>query len=243
MDKEDREHLRREKYGNDPYADMRDDSKRLEAGEPLAYVIGNQPFLGLTIGLESHPLIPRPETEWWTEELAAHIAERPLKVLDLCAGSGAIGLALLAHCQNVHVSFGEHDEAHTSQIADNLSRNSLDASRASIHAGDLFAPFAGERFDLIATNPPYIPEPRELDESVTEYEPHDALFAGSDGLDVIQRIAAEASSYITQGGKLWMECDIENIEEAARLLTEGGAKHTQIRIDPYGRPRLLLAYY
>lgn len=243
MDKEELAQLRREKYDDNPYADMSADIERLKAGEPLAYVIGNQPFLGLSIGLASRPLIPRPETEWWAEELAAHIGERPLQVLDVCAGSGAIGLALLDQCANAYISFGEKEEGHAAQIAQNLERNGLDASRATIASGDLFAPFAGKTFDIIAANPPYIPEPRELDESVTEYEPHEALFAGADGLDLIRRIAAEASLYMNEGGELWMECDIDNVEAAAALLEQGGAKSTQIRIDPYGRPRLAVAYY
>lgn len=243
MDKEEIAQLRREKYNNDEYADMRADIERLKAGEPLAYVIGNQPFLGLSIDLSSRPLIPRPETEWWAEALATHIGERPLRVLDLCAGSGAIGLSLLAHCPAVRVSFGEVAEAHAKQIETNVERNALDATRTDIRSGDLFAPFTGERFDLIAANPPYIPEPRELDESVVEYEPREALFAGSDGLDIIRRIAAEAPAYLSEGGELWMECDIDNIEKAAALLEEGGASGVEIRIDPYGRPRLAVAYY
>lgn len=237
-DKHEIEQLLREK----PHA-SKEDVARLEAGEPLAYVIGHQPFLGLSIGLASRPLIPRPETEWWAEELAARIKNEKLTALDLCAGSGAVGLALLAHCPAVRVSFGELVPEHVEQIKENLEANSLDAGRADVRQGDLFAPFAGERFDIIAVNPPYIPEPRELDASVTEFEPHEALFSGEDGLEVIRRIAAEASSYMNEGGELWMECDVDNVEEAGRLLLEGGATYTKIRIDPYGRPRLAVAYY
>jgi len=87
--------LLRDKYGGDPKADLTQDIARLDAGEPLAYVIGWIPFLGLTIRLDSHPLIPRPETEWWTEELIAHLkdlfGDTPFRLLDMCAGSGAIG--------------------------------------------------------------------------------------------------------------------------------------------------------
>jgi len=93
--REDIEALRREKYAGAKDANMYDDLVRLAHGEPLAYVIGTQPFLGLTLHLDSHPLIPRPETEWWTELLIAHIGTKKLSVLDLCAGSGAVGLAVL----------------------------------------------------------------------------------------------------------------------------------------------------
>lgn len=230
IDKDDLAALYREKPGAGP-----DDLERLKQGEPLAYVIGNQPFLGLSIGLASRPLIPRPETEWWTEELIGRIGDKPLRVLDLCAGSGAIGLAVLKHCPNAHISFGELKSEHVAQIKENLEANGLDASRAVIREGDLFAPFAGETFDIIASNPPYIPERRDLDESVTEYEPAEALFAGPDGLSIIRRILEDAPKHCSE---LWMECDVDNIEEAAKL-SPGSEVHT----DPYGRPRLLVAYY
>lgn len=243
-DPRDVEALIREKYaGNRDAAGVAQDRVRLALGEPLAYVIGNVPFLGLTIDLFSHPLIPRPETEWWTEILAQHIGDRPLRVLDLCAGSGAIGLALLKLCPNVQVSFAEVMEEHDAVIRKNIKDNGLDASRASIGIGDLFTPFNDERFDIIATNPPYIPASRSLDESVTKFEPFEALYAGTDGMDVIRRICVEAPAHLTDKGELWMECDIANIEQAAHLAIEAGASYTKIRTDQYQRPRLLMAYY
>lgn len=235
--------LRREKYNDDSAVDLTEDIERLRAGEPLAYVIGHIPFYGLSLSLDSRPLIPRPETEWWTEKVVERIGEAPLRALDLCAGSGAIGLALLKHCPQVHVSFGELRKEHTELIKTNLERNNLDATRATIHFGDLFAPFAGERFDLIVTNPPYIPEARELEQSVKDYEPSEALFAGADGLQVISQIAKEASAHLHPSGELWMECDIANIEKAKALLTDGGAQEVSLFNDQYERPRVLVAYY
>ncbi len=214
------------------------DLERLSRGEPLAYILGHIPFLGVSVGLESKPLIPRPETEWWTEELIHRIGDEPLRVLDLCAGSGAIGLALLKHCPQVQVSFGELSPSHTEAIQKTLLANGLDMSRATIRNGNLFAPFTNEMFDIIATNPPYIPSGRTLSESVAQYEPAEALFSGTDGLDLIKRIAEEASSHLSPGGELWMECDIENIEVARGLFPKA-----RIHTDQYGRPRLLVAYY
>ncbi len=235
--------LLREKYGGKESPEFLSDVARLAASEPLAYVIGNIPFMGLTIDLSSRPLIPRPETEWWTEELCTHIGDRPLRVLDLCAGSGAIGLALLKHCPSAHVSFGEISEAHTKQIEENLESNGLDASRADIRAGDLFAPFEGVRFDIVATNPPYIPNVRTLSEGVTGHEPTEALFAGPSGLDVIERILEDAGAHLHPKGEVWMECDISNIDAAGAYAIDTGASYTKIRTDLYGRPRLLVAYY
>jgi release factor glutamine methyltransferase len=111
LSKEERQLLDEKYAGNAAAEGFKDDRKRLAAGEPLAYVIGWQPFLGLKIYLDSRPLIPRPETEWWTEELIKHLNERfgdaPFRLLDLCAGSGAIGIAVLAMMPGARVSFGE----------------------------------------------------------------------------------------------------------------------------------------
>lgn len=242
-----RELLIRDKYKGDRSADLSEDLARLASGEPLAYVIGWMPFLGLRIDLSGHPLIPRPETEYWTEVLIGHLKKKygakPFTLLDLCAGSGAIGLAVLKHLPNAQVSFGEIDLSHTELIKKNLELNSLDASRAVIRRGNLFAPFFDERFDVIATNPPYIPEGRELEESVTEHEPAVALFAGPEGLDVIERIAKEAPRHMQPGGELWMECDVDNIEAAQEQVVASGAQRADIRTDQYGRPRTVVGYY
>jgi release factor glutamine methyltransferase len=226
---------------------MREDLIRLASGEPLAYVIGWIPFLGLSLRLDSHPLIPRPETEWWTEVLITHIREEygntPIRVLDLCAGSGAIGLAVLQALESAHVSFAELSPVHTALIAMNLDENRLDRDRADIRSGDLFAPFLSERFTIIATNPPYIPEDRELEPSVMQYEPHEALFAGGDGLSIIRRIVAEAPDHLLPGGELWMECDTSNAEQAGSLMRERGFSSVEIRNDHYGRPRIVVGYF
>jgi release factor glutamine methyltransferase len=239
--------LIRDKYDSDASRVTEEDTERLESGEPLAYVIGWAPFLGLNIHLDSHPLIPRPETEWWTERLIARLESRfnnaPFSILDLCAGSGAIGLSVLKEYALASVSFGELIPAHTAQIQTTLSGNALDVSRADIQTSDLFSAFGDRRWDVIATNPPYIPSTRTLDASVTTFEPSEALFAGSDGLELIRRIAEEATVHITPGGELWMEADISNITEAEQLLLQGGARRTEILNDLYDRPRVVVAYY
>lgn len=238
--------LRRDKYG-DAETDMSEDLERLAAGEPLAYVIGWVPFLGLKIHLESRPLIPRPETEWWTEKLIAHLKEKfgdkPFTVLDLCAGSGAIGLAILAHIPAARVTFAELMPAHVQLIRRNIRQNDLDVSRTAVLEGDLFSPIpTGSRFDIIVSNPPYIPENRELPESVTIFEPPEALFSGTDGLSLIRRIAEEAPTYLHADGELWVECDSEHADAARDLLVKHVDK-TEIRKDQYGRARLLVSYW
>lgn len=245
---EEREFLIRDKYDGDSAVDLSKDLARLATGEPLAYVIGWIPFLGLHINLDSRPLIPRPETESWTEDLHTRLKEKfgddPFTFLDLCAGSGAIGLSVLARFPAARVRFAELVSAHCDQIRKNIVENDLDASRATVHIGDLFDVFpSDQRFDVIATNPPYVPETRALDASVTDFEPKVALYAGNDGLDLIRRIATEASDRLEENGELWMECDIDNIEEAKTMLLKNGAVEATIRNDLYGRSRVCVGYY
>lgn len=259
--------LLKEKYGGTPTPAYEADLARLRAGEPVAYLIGHQPFLGLNIYLDSHPLIPRPETEWWTERflhrakevseesVSQHLGARggafsaekdtalseetPLRLLDLCVGSGAIGCAALKYVPTALVYFGEIDPAHEATILKNIRENNLDERRAHISIGDLFAPFGDMRFDLIAANPPYIPTGRALDASVTEHEPALALFSGEDGLALIRRIARELPTHLAPGGQAWIECDSAHAETAQALFTSEGFS-AQILTDQYAAPRVLV---
>ncbi|HVB19976.1 MAG TPA: HemK/PrmC family methyltransferase [Candidatus Paceibacterota bacterium] len=265
----DEQWLLEEKYGGKESAAYKADKGRLARGEPLAYVIGSQPFLGLKIFLDSHPLIPRPETEWWTEQLLNTLAsqkpeesfsvarlsraarsaaengsadERPIRFLDLCAGSGAIGCAALAKLPNVHVSFGEIDPAHEATIWKNIRENNLDDARADVRIGDLFEPFGTMTFDVIAANPPYVPAGRTLPRSVADYEPPRAFLAGEDGLNVLRRIARELPNYLAKSGVAWVECDRENTEATRALFSEQGL-NALIRTDQYGKPRIIVAAF
>jgi len=230
--------------------------------EPIAYTIGWQPFLGLKIYLDSRPLIPRPETEWWTEQLLSELeetnsvvglglaarsatefvssSEQTFSFLDLCAGSGAIGCAALARLPNAEVFFGEIDPAHKATILKNIRENNLDESRAHICIGDLFEPFCDIKFDIIAINPPYIPTDRELPVSVADYEPALALRAGTDGLDLIRRIATSVRCHLTKNGVLWCECDSPTAE-TARALFEKQGFNAKILNDQYDQPRVICA--
>lgn len=243
----DLEHVIREKYDGDASQVTDEDRGRLASGEPLAYIIGWVPFLGLKIYLDSKPLIPRPETEWWTEILISHIREqykdKPGTVLDLCAGSGAIGLAVLYALPQTTVRFIEQEHTHLQTIQKNMQANNVSPIHMSLFSGDLFENASEMQFNIIACNPPYVPATRMLEASVTDFEPAHALYAGKDGLDLIRRIATEAPAYILPDGELWIEADISNIEEAKTLLETHGAKKAVIRNDHYDRPRLVIAYY
>ena len=230
----------------------------MNTDEPEAYIIGWQPFVGLKIFLDSRPLIPRTETEWWTEELIAVMKKvwpsearrsedflkggNEFRLLDLCAGSGAIGCAALMRLQNAQVYFGEIDPAHKATILKNIHENNLNESRADVRIGDLFEPFGDMRFDIIAANPPYVPADRALPPSVVDYEPALALLAGKDGLDITRCIAMELSKRLTKDGVAWIECDSAAAAAAAALFTDQGLK-AQIRNDQYDIPRVVVVSF
>lgn len=234
----DEQWLLEEKHGGKETHAFEEDRKRLALGEPLGFIIGWQPFLGLKIYLDSHPLIPRPETEWWAEQLLNNIKVARPTFLDLCAGSGAIGCAALARLPNARVYFGEIDPAHEATILKNIRENNLDESRAEVRIGDLFEPFGDMQFNIIAANPPYIPSGRTLDASVADYEPSQALYAGEDGLEVIRRIATELPHHLNKGGEAWIEVDSAYATLACALFTDQGLK-AEVRNDQYDQPRVI----
>jgi HemK-like putative methylase len=233
----------RDKYGGDTTNVTPDDKARLAEGEPLAYVIGWVPFLGCTLALDSRPLIPRPETEWWVETLIKEIDTKPLTILDLCAGSGCIGVALLKHAPHVRVTFAELDPAHAETIQGNISRNDIDPHRAEVLVGDLYDALPQDaRYDLIVCNPPYIPQGRVLAHSLS-FEPSSALCAGSDGMLVMRRVLHDIAAFLTPGAQLWLEGDVENVEAARECALYTGAVRAEVRTDQYDRPRLVVAWY
>jgi len=224
------EWLLREKYSGEKTRSFYADCARLEAGEPVAYVIGHIPFLDCTIWLDSHPLIPRPETEYWTEHAIAEIKnissrkdlelvrslssnEFQLRILDLCAGSGAIGIAVAKAIPQAHVTFAEIEPAHLSTIEKNLNQNGIGSNRWTLWESDLFTNFEQtQTFDFILTNPPYIDnEAHTVDASVTTHEPHLALFGGLKGMEIIEQIMYGARDRLTTpttnqpSGQLWIE--------------------------------------
>lgn len=228
MNDKDAKWLLSEKYNGEPCTAYYDDLARLEAGEPLAYVIGHVPFLGCTIWLDSHPLIPRAETEFWVEkaievirtttpeEIPFVYASNYYYVLDLCAGSGCIGTAVastLPACTEVH--FAEINQSHHSTIRKNMQANGVDDTRIPVFGGDLFeqigsSPYKGFRYHFILANPPYIdPALDRSERSVREHEPHEALYGGVAGTELIERIIAEAPAHLHPHGQLWIEHEPE----------------------------------
>lgn len=218
--------LLREKYQGVTSPAYATDLERLHAGEPLAYIIGHIPFLSVNIYLDSRPLIPRSETEYWAgrviETLLARTGTDDIRVLDLCAGSGCIGAAVLKGCPRARVDFAEKDEKHHETIMKNLRENGIDLARAGIFGGDLFERITGT-YHVILTNPPYIDSALDrVDESVLAHEPHEALYGGTGGFELISRIIADARSHLAPCGVLYIEHEPEQVYQIRTCAHENG---------------------
>ncbi len=213
--------------------------ERLAEGEPLAYLIGSIPFLNCTIHLDSHPLIPRPETEFWVEKAIVEIervAPVAPHVLDLCAGSGAIGVAIAKAIPNALVDFAEIDQCHLPTIKKNLKFNEIDSAHCRILQSNLFEKI-NHTYDFILTNPPYIdPAVDRAETSVKDHEPHLALYGGKNGLELIADIIADARKYLSKKGQLWIEHEPEQVAAVHTLGKQYGFISTTHN-DQYNTPR------
>lgn len=246
VDPKERAWLLAEKYAGQETPGFFADLERLAHGEPLAYVIGWVDFLGARIDLSEHPLIPRPETEWWTEQLIAMLKEQrgsdaPLRILDLFAGSGAIGIALARAFPHATVASADISEAAIRSVRTNANANACDDRVAAIRS-DLFSAIDGV-FDVIVANPPYIDpkHPETVEPSVLAHEPHEALFGGERGLATIARFLSDAPTFLVPGGAIAMEFGLGQEHAIAEIAAELPFVSIQIKDDQYGIPRWLLA--
>jgi HemK-like putative methylase len=221
----DEEWLLREKYVGEKSEAFFADRQRLTTGEPLAYIIGHQPFLNCTIWLDSRPLIPRPETEFWTEQAISRIKKqdnKSPKILDLCAGSGCIGVAVAVQIPTALIDFAEIDIAHFPTIKKNLLQNEISSRHTNIIESDLFTNISC-RYDFILSNPPYIDKEKNRTEpSVTEFEPHNALYGGHLGLVFIEKIINETRTHLAPNGQLWLEHEPEQTPTIHALAKSSG---------------------
>lgn len=190
---------------------------RRARGEPIAYLVGEKEFFGLALRVDPSVLIPRPETELLVE-LA--LARRPGSVLDLGAGSGAIALALKRHLPAARVVAVEASPAALAIASGNARRLGLEVE---FRQGAWFEPVAGERFDLVASNPPYVAagDPH-LAEGDLRFEPRAALVGGEDGLDAIRAIVAGVRAHLMPGGRLLLEHGLGQDEAVRSLLRDAG---------------------
>ena len=230
--------LLKEKYhGEVREKDIQLDLERIEKGEPLDYVIGFSDFLGCKIDLTYKPMIPRTETEYWVDQVISLIntdykKESQLRCLDMFAGSGCIGTAVLKHCDNCRFDFVDLQSNCLKQIEFNLKLNHINPDRYRIIRSDIFSNIGFDneviRYDIILANPPYVAESRldMVQPSVLRHEPHSALFAGPYGLIFIREFLSQAPRYLAPQGRIYLEFGISQKAQIENILRRrDGLKH------------------
>lgn len=219
-------------------------TQRRLAGEPVAYIIGEWEFYGLPLDISRDVLIPRTDTEVLAERaiLLARAAGEGARVLDLCAGSGCVGLAVAANVPGCRVVLADVSEAALRLCKQNVRRNELNARVTCVQADALEPPDAALwDFDVIACNPPYIPtgDIAELDVSVRDYEPRSALDGGADGLDFYRAIAAQWGAALRLGGALLFEVGIGQAGDVGAILAQNQFEQIQTFQDTQGIGRVV----
>lgn len=211
--------------------------RRREAGEPLAYLVGHIGFMNLVLKVTPDVLIPRPETEELVELALKKLENQPdTRILDLGTGSGAIPIALALALPQAHVTAVD-----ISAAALAIARENGDKYGARIDwlKSDWFSALAGQRFDLIVSNPPYIhPQDQHLSGDGLRFEPRTALTDGTDGLSCIRRIVSDAPLHLEPGGWLFFEHGWDQGEQSRNLLALAGFKYPETRVDLAGHERI-----
>ena len=213
------------------------------AGEPVAYLIGEWEFYGLPLDISPAVLIPRPDTEVLATKLIdAARGTGSCRILDLCAGSGCIGLAAAANLPNARVLLGELDDEALKICRQNIRRSNLTGRVTSMKLDAREKPTRslGE-FNFLVSNPPYIPSADidTLDVSVREHEPRLALDGGEDGLDFYRAICEKWRDALAPEGMLFFEVGIGQADQVLRIMRSHGFGDIQIVKDLNNIPRVV----
>lgn len=213
------------------------------AGEPLAYLIGEWEFYGLQLDISEQVLIPRSDTEVLAGEAIRWLqTQQDARVLDLCAGSGCVGLAVASQVHACRVVLGEKSEAALRICRQNIRRSGL-LGRVTPMPADALEPPTRQlgEFDCIVCNPPYIPtqDIETLDVSVRDYEPHMALDGGEDGLEFYRAISENWREALHPGARLYFEVGIGQADSVLRIMRRQGFGELEIVPDTAGIPRVV----
>ena len=234
--------------GDDICANTQSAVERLLGGEPLAYVLGQWEFYGLNLFVNEHVLIPRDDTvavATLAINRAMFLPENP-RVLDLCTGSGCIGLAVASRIKDARVTLADISRDALAVAKKNMLNLKL-AGRVNCIQADALkpAPAVLGKFDMIVSNPPYITgeEMKELPHSVADFEPHLALWGGDDGLDFYRSIAENYTRALKPGGFLCLEYDPSQGDDICAILETHGYKILERAKDYNDRERAVLAPY
>ena len=221
---------------------------RYLAGEPLPYVLGEWTFYGLNLYVSPDVLIPRDDT-CAVAELAIHrglFLDQNPRILDLCCGSGCIGLAIASRLKDARVTLADLSGPALSVARKNIQRNHMGGRVSCVQVDAMEAPsaFLG-KFDMIVSNPPYVTasEMEELPDSVKKYEPHMALFGGTDGLNFYRAITKNFRDLLKPGGFLCYEFGMGQGDAVCAILEENGFTVLERTLDFNERERAVLAQY
>lgn len=211
---------------------------------PVAYIIGEKEFMGLPFKVTRDTLIPRPDTEILVEHTLAQLdKEQEITIADIGTGSGAIILSLLA---NLPKAYGTAVDISPKALAvAKENAQSLEViDRCDFAFGDLLSPLTDKKFDVIVSNPPYIPQAdmAGLERDVKDYEPHSALTDNGDGLSFYRRLWSEASAYLNAGGFLAVEIGIHEAVAVKQFAEENNWQNVQIIKDYAGIDRVVMAW-
>ncbi len=237
----DEDFLLREKYKNKKSLWFYFDLLRLKLGYPLAYLLGWQPFLNLNIDLKYRVLIPRPETEFWLERYVfpEFKEAKNLKVLDIFAGSGAMGLAMAKNFPHARVTLSDKYLRAIKQIKRNAKIN--DIENIELVQSDVFDKISG-KYDLILTNPPYVSgnfKYTKFSWSVLFFEPLEAVFSKKRGLFFIEDLLKNAKGYMKPGASLFIEFDPWQKSEIESMAKSLGWTDINFLKDQYSRIRVV----
>lgn len=211
---------------------------RRAAGEPVAYIIGEKEFMGLSFHLNSDTLIPRPDTETVVEYLIEKYRGCSPKILDLCCGSGCIGISLGVFLKGSYVTLCDISDGALSAARENIELHGLN-SRASVKRTDVLSDSISGKYDIIVSNPPYIPSPVVDRLNVAKTEPRLALDGGNDGLSFYRAMTAKAFSALENGGTLAYEIGFDQRGAVEALMKEAGFLNIDAKKDYGGNDRLV----
>ncbi len=225
---------------------VRDMTRRRIAGEPVAYITGSWEFYGVPLEITPDVLIPRPETELMVDAAITLFQGRETRprILDLCTGSGCIGIALAVKMPGARVVLVDNDYRALRVCRKNVANNRLDTRVLCVDADAAEKPpMLMGRFDLIVCNAPYVPtaELETLDASVREYEPIGALDGGPDGLDVIRKVVSLWKTVLKDSGTIMLEIGEGQAPAVEALLTEAGFSGIRALLDARGTERVIVA--
>ena len=239
----------RDLYASEAICDaMEDGVNRLLKGEPIAYILGEWEFYGLKLVVNEHVLIPRDDT-CAVASLAIKqgiFLDQDPRVLDLCCGSGCIGLAVATRVKDARVTLADLSKEALAVAKKNVANHHL-AGRVNCVQADATKPappFLG-KFDMIVSNPPYIDaaDMKTLDKSVIDYEPHMALYGGEDGLDFYRSIVKHYSAALKPGGYLCFEFGENQGDDICAILENNGYTILERTRDYNDTERAVLAQY